>query len=337
MATLTKFQQLKFQLGKHGILRQLFNYKREQKMLKLYYHDNPKNSYYNGIIFCVDVHIKHGGLADRFYGALCTFALCKIYGIDFKLHYTFPFELTTFLKPNRYDWSISKDLVVYNNKQAKPYVLLGDFDWYKRFKKITTLQHKQIHLYANVRVLDKINEFYGTTFTYKQLYEELFQLSENLQLNLKNIFKELPPRYNSLCFRFRNAFGDFKENNFLELSETEKIGLLQYAHKQMHALITEYNLPIVVTADSPSFLKSISNIENVYSVYQNKGGVHMDYTNNADKEIYKQSFIDYYALSKGENIFCCRGNHLDDSGFPYFAATIENKERKFFPTYLNDR
>ncbi len=76
-------RNLKFIIGKTQFARICFNLIRERKLLTHYYKGSKKKPSYNGIVFCVDGHIKHGGMGDRFFGLLQTYALCKIHNVDF--------------------------------------------------------------------------------------------------------------------------------------------------------------------------------------------------------------------------------------------------------------
>ncbi|MFR9650543.1 MAG: hypothetical protein SNG35_00770, partial [Rikenellaceae bacterium] len=285
------------------------------------------------VIFCVDGRIQHGGLADRFYGAICTYALCKIFDTPFKLYYKYPFELSEFLEVNTYNWRIDESQIVYNTRNSCPVVLLGDTEWYIKAKHYIKYksQSKQIHLYANVRKLDEINQLYNVAYTYAELYNELFKPSERLLKSLFVAYEKLPPIYNSMCFRFQNAFGDFKEREFKELPKDEQQQLLIKVHKDIREFVNKYQLPVVITADSHLFLNSLKNIDGVYTINRGLGNVHMDYIGNSSIDIYEQPFIDYHCLGKGEEIFCYKGKYNVISGFAFFAATLSNKERFLYP------
>jgi len=326
-----KLQQIIFLCGRRGFLRFCFNSYREFLLRKA--HDNQNfHSSFKGVIFCIDGKVKHGGLADRFHGLLCTYALCKIHHLPFKINWTYPFNLSTFLQPNSYDWTIEVNELSYSKSEYIPKVELGNYDWYKNFKTLTK-KRKQIHFYANVRVLKEINFYYQTHFSYQQLYDELFLPSVRLSEKLRHIKLSLPDKYISFCFRFRNCLGDFHEANSQPLSQTEQDELLRYALTQIEALKNTTGKEVVVTADSPTFLSKCQSQNGTYICLQNltNGGVHMDYTDCNNDDVFEQSFIDYYALSRGEKIYVCTGKHMYISSFPLFAANITGKMLYHFP------
>ncbi len=213
------------------------------------------------------------------------------------MKYAFPFELSNFLVPNKFDWKIENDDVVYS-KYTKPIVMLGDYRWVYKFKKIIG-RNQQIHLYANVWLLKELNDFYKTNFKYKQLYDELFKVSDNLNSRLNLIRNQLPSEYISLCFRHRNVFGDFSESNFEEVPDDEKERVLISCVTAIKDKIRTYHLPAVITSDSVNFLHAIKDIPNAYTVNTQNKAVHMDYVSGAEINVYEQSFIDFYILGWG--------------------------------------
>ncbi|MEG2150383.1 MAG: hypothetical protein RRY36_04085, partial [Bacteroidaceae bacterium] len=56
------------------------------------------------IIFMADGRKSHGGLADRLRGMISTYKYCLEHEVEFRIHFTSPFELGELLVPNEYDW-----------------------------------------------------------------------------------------------------------------------------------------------------------------------------------------------------------------------------------------
>ena len=94
----------------------------------------------------VDGKIRHGGLADRLYGILCTYSYCKSCGIDFKLYFVSPFNLSLLLQPNSYDWRTFEKSDSFWGTSVL--VKSGEEYTFKRFK-----LRKQTHLYSNAHNL----------------------------------------------------------------------------------------------------------------------------------------------------------------------------------------
>lgn len=322
MIYINKIKQI---LSKSVCARILYNCYREQNLLHKYYKnrkDNISSHFYKGIVFCVDGRVKHGGLADRFFGCLCVYALCKIEKCDFKLHYISPFRLEDYLQPNLYDWTIREGDLVYDSRISFPIVRLGDNRYYRNspfYKK-----NKQIHFYSNFKSLDFINEKYGTNFSFDELYNELFRPSFIFQKDLLNIRALLPSRYISICFRFQNFFGDFFEAENPSASIIDQESMILKCHTNIELIIEKYKLPVLCTSDSQLFLNSLSAKRDVYTIPGKV--VHMDYSTGQDFEIYEKSFIDFYMLGQGQRVIQFKGEHLWKSGFSRLAAYVQGTE-----------
>lgn len=52
----------------------------------------------------IDGTMYHGGICDRFKGIISSYNYCRYVGKPFRIRYNFPFELTDYIVPNKYDW-----------------------------------------------------------------------------------------------------------------------------------------------------------------------------------------------------------------------------------------
>ena len=113
-----------------------------------------------------------------------TYALCyaKYLIYHIKLLYNYPVQLKDFLISNLYNWEISDNELAGPN--AFPVVLLGDYVWYRKFNKkvLFYLKHgKQVQIYANVGVLEEMNRYFNTDFTWESLFHDLFKPSDKCE------------------------------------------------------------------------------------------------------------------------------------------------------------
>jgi hypothetical protein len=160
----------------------------------------------------VDGKYVHGGLGDRFAGIVSMYCFCLCRGIPFKLSYTFPFELTDFLLPNQYDWTVSETEITTNLCEAKFMDLMNDASIMKR---LTQLKSKrQIHVYTNYDIVDKLNDFYGKNYTWGGLFKQLFKPTGELQTIIAERKKIIGGDYICAAFRFQNMLGDFPEYDY---------------------------------------------------------------------------------------------------------------------------
>lgn len=75
------------------------------------------------VIIMVDNTIYNPGLADKLRGILSIYSLCKEKHIDFKINWTYPFELTEYLLPNKINWIIEQEKIKYSLSDSKIVVI----------------------------------------------------------------------------------------------------------------------------------------------------------------------------------------------------------------------
>jgi hypothetical protein len=266
----------------------------------------------------VDGKLLHGGLADRLYGIINAFAVCKIKNVPFKLHFVFPFDIRTFLIPNNYDWSIEKEDISYNILYSKVMVRIQEEGWFNEIK-----FNKQVHFYCNTKRLDSINECFGTNYTYNELFNELFKPSDSFQIKINNITNSiLGNPYVGMHFRFRNSLGDFPERSHSALPEPDKVKLLNLTCHAIESYVISGN-KIFITADSQFFLNYISHrFPNVYFIPGET--ILMDF--EAPLSVHEKSFLDFFLLGYANKIVSLYGQGLYLSGFSAFASQILNTE-----------
>ncbi|NJM79316.1 MAG: hypothetical protein HC854_06280 [Flavobacterium sp.] len=56
------------------------------------------------IIICFDGVFAHGGFVDRLKGMISFYEVSKQLDYDFKIHFSHPFQLDYFFKPNEINW-----------------------------------------------------------------------------------------------------------------------------------------------------------------------------------------------------------------------------------------
>lgn len=294
----------------HDIEKQL-----EQKFYKNDFSTIPNRK---TIIFMVDGRSIHGGLADRLRGICSVFAVCKKNNWDFKINFIYPFKLTDYLVPNKYDWSINDSEISYNIKYSAP-VLLNSYQLPTKYHRIYLFKRmfrkKQLHVYSE------------SPWGYDQFsvnFNLLFKPSKKLQESINKHLKIIGTDYISVTFRFQQLLGDFKEGNYPILLREEKDKLINECINQLYLLHNKYkNKKILVTADSITFLNSIKTIDYVYVILGNV--VHMDYSEKESYIVYEKSFIDYFLIANAKKIHLIYNNQMYRSGFAQQAAKIYNR------------
>lgn len=260
----------------------------------------------------IDGKLRHGGLADRLYGILNTYAYCRSHNVEFKLYFVSPFDLSLFLQPNSYDWKSFK--LSYSLLSTSLKVRTGEEYTFRNF-----CLDNQTHIYSNGHNLKELNAIYGTNYSYSLLYDELFKPSNLLQGHLNEITSSLGSNYVAVCFRFQNLLGDFTERNYKELNDSEKELLLELCERAVSKLLNKY-VSVVVTSDSITCLNKLSRQKGVY-VFPGRV-VHMDFSNNEPLYVYEKSFLDFYLLGNASLVYNIYGHGLRKSGFPFFASEV---------------
>lgn len=273
------------------------------------------------IVFMADGRKKHGGLADRLRGMITTYKYCLDHHVDFRIHFTSPFELEELLIPNEYDWRIRADEISYHSSYSLPVYIdssrypEADRTFQRKMaeKFLCNENFKQIHLYTNMYYAD--DEF-------GPLFNRLFRPAPALQTWIDENLAKLGGNYLSLSFRFQNLLGDFKDGDFVYSLEDQQI-LLDKCMAKIRALREAHPEvdKILVTADSERFLKEVSNLDFVYLLPGQVG--HMDHQSEQGIAIHMKTFLDFFVLSHSSKIYLLVTGKMYKSGFAKRAAKLQ--------------
>ena len=285
------------------------------------------------VVFMVDGLHTHGGLTDRFRTALSLYYVCKKENVPFFIYYVYPCDLSLILKPNQYNWIInkrdishsfwdSKDIYIYNTgilgmKYLDASALILEERVGTELKK---KKKKQYLIYGN-------SFFRPGLIDYKSLFNELFTHSLYLKEQINKHSKLFMETYEAVTLRFQQLLGDFSEGQFEILPKEERTLLIEKCVDKIEELYKNNYFStekILITTDSPSFMKEISKKSYVYTIPGKME--HMDFTHNADLEMNTKSFVDLYLLMRAKKITLLRTGKMYRSGFPAFAAELGNIE-----------
>ena len=282
-----------------------------------------------------------GGLSDRLRGITSIYAECKRQGLPFRIVFE-PLRLTDYLAPNRYDWQISKEDIIWDVDRCYPCSLLtfhSDLNNpLQRFAQKMILRFyighraQQIHVYSNMATEESC---------FRELFNELFKPSKELEKQLEYHLEKLGGKgcYISMTFRFRQLLGDFKEGGDVLPAEKreEYIQLCIKCVERIHQ--QTIGKKILVTADSSLFL------DKLYSKIYEDGNsrpstnqdwlyiipgkvVHMGFTFDADEKVYMKSFVDFFMLSYASVTYQVTDKLLMNSGFPKRASMLGENQYK---------
>lgn len=327
--SLKKHLELNFmEIGLKKYLKHFFlcftseGFHKQELQIKSKYTDIVQQNVARSVIFMVDGKTVHGGLGDRLKGICTVYELCKRNNVTFKINFTYPFDLSKYLIPNLYDWTLNETSICYNSRLSKP-IFLNTHQllrcYHKLYFKFSLICCQQLHVYGNTDLF--MNNFHNN-------FHELFKPSKKLQNSIIQIQKQINSSYDSVVFRFQQLLGDFKERNYKILDDIQKEELIKKCRsliEKLHSEQTE-NKKILVTSDSVTFLHSVMSLDYVYVIPGKV--VHMDYTSDADYDTYEKSFLDLMVLSKSTTIYLAYTDDMYKSGFAKVAALIGNCKYK---------
>lgn len=294
-------------------------HKEERRLLDKYYFEKDcsiNNQTY--LIVMIDGRTIHNGLSDRFKGICSAYNYAKDKGLIFKLYYTYPFSLNTFLVPNKYNWEIEESNICYSKQYSKPILVndyeIQDYGLRKNYldRKIKGL--KQVHLYTN--------SLFGN-FDFSKSFNELFKPTELLQNEINYHLNIINSQYISISLRFQRLLGDdFSERNAIVLPKDKAEKLISNVITEIEKLHkSNKNYKIVIFSDSNIFLNHITHILDYVYVIPGKV-VHVDNTSDANIQSYLKTFVDFFLISKASKVFLLYNDLLYKSNFPKRAAEI---------------
>lgn len=294
------------------------------------YDSKPMNvkGYHKPTIICMfDNKITSGGLADRLRGIVSMYMYAKQMNYDFKIFHNKGFVLSDFLIPNKTNWLITENELIYNTHYSRVvYVACGNYP----FENQLTLKHLnnqikkkpgfiQYHVYPSLKIGD--NQF-------SKLYHELFQTSDLLSKTIHEIHKQIGEPYITCSFRFVELLGDFNDTIHITLPENKRKELICKCLEVLSLIYKKENKKIVVTSDSCTFLEEAKNLNFVHIL---PGKIeHIDY--DATYEAYLKTFADFYTIATADKAYMVRCPIMYNSGFAKRASMINNipfEEYKF--------
>jgi hypothetical protein len=183
---------------------------------------------------------------------------------------------------------------------------------------------RQIHYYGNMDVLPAINEHYGTSYSWGELFRRLFKPCPILQQRIEEIQSSIGAPYFSAVFRFQNLLGDFEEYHFK--SESDKTKREEVISKCLDGIrnlqTTDPGMPVLVTSDSVTFLERAAALEGVHVIPGKV--VHVGSKGGEKYDTYLKSFVDFYMLAGSTKIYGLATPEMYKSEFPMYAAKVND-------------
>jgi len=293
----------------------IHDYLYSKKYFNTFYKDKNKNNssrVLKTIIYVADGRIKAGGLADRLRGLVSLYKISKEIKVNFKIYFTSPNDLTNYLVPNKYNWIIHSNELIYNIKESIILNLAFNTDENDAINIFNNLfkKYNQLHITTAMRTID--NE-------YSILFNELFKPSIELQTLIDYHLSIIDHEFISVSFRFRTLLGDFIDGENIIIKSDKQFNLINRCLDHLddiHFENLEYKT--LVTSDSNRFLNEANKKDYVYII---PGEItHTDYSDGFDKDYFMKTFVDYFLLTYSKKNYLVLDKKIYNSGFPYRAS-----------------
>ena len=273
----------------------------------------------------VDGRTSHGGMFDRLKGIISVYAISKAQQKDFRIHFTYPFDLEKYLEPNEYDWHIDANAINYHYPSSRPLFLYGECYAPRRLFK---QRDYEAHFYFGYNILNEVNARYGTHYEWGQLYRELFRPTTYLQQYIDKFQAEIGKEYIVFHARFLNLLGDKVETDINpELPESEREPLMRKLCDKILELrkLNAVESRIMLASDSMTFINYM--LREVPDVYVVPGTVkHIDTAGNTDDSENIKMFLDYHLIARASKVYNIVAPGMWPSAFPEYAAKIGGTE-----------
>lgn len=274
------------------------------------------------VISMIDGRMWHGGLTDRFKGIVSGMLFAEYMNRPFRIHYTFPFELTDYLLPNEYDWRISEKNISKSIRHVRPICTRHE----RGDRMLKLKSNGQIRFYSNVDITSFLNfppfnQKWGTVFN------RLFRPSPIIQSELDRHIRSIGTEYIAMVFRFQNLLGDFQEYGYVKIDDISYRSRLIEANLYEIRKVIEsersknWEPRILVTSDSACFLDKANLLPEVYSITGKSAHIDTKGTGNTN---HMKAFVDFFMISKAREVISVTIDNMYPSDFPNYAAKIGN-------------
>ncbi|MCF0236074.1 MAG: hypothetical protein HUK09_05100 [Bacteroidaceae bacterium] len=276
------------------------------------------------MVFRADGRFPHGGMFDRLKGIISVYAASKCIGREFKILFNHPFNLSDYLAPNRYDWTVAPDELQNHWPAARPVFMYGEGGNPTRLVRRSMFER---HYYYGFDSLQWLNNRYGQQFDFGQLYAELFHPTDYLQAYIDQYKAEIGAPYVAIHFRFMNLIGD--SNEFADINPTlpaeQQKRLVEESLRQVEFLMAQHpDHRVMLATDSPQFTALAT--ERFTVLYVAPGEIkHIGTASDTTADSNLKMFLDYYLISEADYVYNLVSGEMWKSAFPEYAAKIGQK------------
>lgn len=270
-------------------------------------------------VMCVDGRSYHGGLNDRFKGAISWWNYCRKNNLDFRIHYVYPFNLTDYVVPNEYDWRIDEKDIPDSIRDTR--IFYGRGENGKRLAKMKT--DRNVWYYGNIDT-GRFLHYPPYDTPWGLNFRKLFQPSPLLHQHLDICHSDIGGEYIAAVYRFQNLLGDYNEYSYHTIHNEEKSKqLINRCLLELEKIHRENpGVRVLVTSDSSRFLSEAARKDYVYVIPGKME--HMDCVDDDKNYTQLKSFLDYFMISEARKVYSVVIGDMYKSEFPEYAAKIND-------------
>ena len=273
------------------------------------------------ITFVKDEQIKTSGLVDSLRGMISIYHFCKSHNIKYEIKFTYPYPLSSYLRPNKYNWISIEDKNI--DESEHTYI-----DLFCRGKVNEIIEHRTFleslitnyygkHIYIRTNTLCYTDDF-------AEDFKELFVPSSHLKHLIESCLQLLVCGFNSVSCRTCGIFGDFHDmlSPLTHERQYELIDKYKDAIARLASESARESKKLLVTSDSQRLISTLSDIHNTVII---PGPiVHSRYSLNKDG--IDKVFTDFFLISNADKVYSITSDGLFQGAFSYFAAKLGNRE-----------
>lgn len=264
----------------------------------------------------VDGRSYHGGMTDRFKGAISWWHYCEKNNLEFKLYYVHPFNLTDYVVPNEYDWTVKEEDIPDNWRDTRIFYARGE----KGHRLERLKSEKNIWYYGNIDLGSTLG-YAPYTNDWGKVFKKLFKPSPFVNKHLDELKLQIGNDYIAVVFRFQNLLGDFNEPYRKISDPKERENLIERVLNELDDIHKkEPGKTILVTSDSESFLTIAKKRDYVF-VIEGKL-VHMEFTEKDSGHTQLKSFLDFFMIANSSKVYSVVIGDMYKSDFPVYAAKV---------------
>lgn len=277
----------------------------------------------SGIFLIIDDSNCRCGMTDRLKTAVGLCYVARLHGLDFKFIHSTPFDIRTYLLPNRIDWSAEPSDVTDQPERLQRIKYVAPYDDLPEFKAGMQYICKD---YIGNNLIEKW-DVPDWKRVWRELFCDMFTPSDLVRDALAEC--EMPERYTAVVARFVNSLGHAENTSYnAPLPPKTQDRLIDAVLERVAQCADESEHPIVVYSDSPRFLDAAAAAGHLTTDVNGVGNI---INRNLGDYVALRTFVNLFQISQAETVYSILHvdgfpeNSLYKTQYPRYAAIIGDR------------